>query len=378
MAFKEIAYNSPVISYGVKKDFIEVDAFESGLINTICTGDSIISGFGEIENMTQVNESFMYDTFCLDYEDFRKILKISYVTGFNSLQKEHDALNALPTGFSGQGLVSPKVESFSGGNGYNYLCTTFENGYSFEDIQKADFTYNLATFCNVLDAVHESPASGLPSLQDKLNLDSSILEVDIDRKMNQELTFYYGLGINEIERIIEENTKFINENYNSSEEVFSNFAIKYSSILYKEDMIKLINFDNCYRLDLFTSLHKTICSLQLNRSKSHLMRFLKTYYNNSNLVSNYNQKSFIQKYFDTVSVNSAIILSDLFSKQLFTLINEGSGDTEKFYQNYLTYSLIKDYIQENEDLAEFAAGLEDLFCFIIPGHILSKDKEGNR
>lgn len=366
MAFKEVAFNSPVLSFGMKKDFIEVDSFESGIINTICSGDSNISGFGEILDIKQVNESFLYDTFCLDFEGFRKILKISYVTGFNSLQKECDALNNLPTGFSGHGLVSPKVESFSGGNGYNYLCTSFENGYAFEDIQKSDFTYNLGTFCNVLDTIHESPVDNLPTLSDKLDIDRSILSLEISNNTNKELTINYGLGKYQITNIINKNIDFINDNYNSSEEVFSNFAIKYSSILYKEDMIKIINFDNCYRLDLFTSLHKTICSLQLNRSKSHLTRFLKMYYNHSNLVSNYTQKSFIQKYFDTKAVNSAIIFSDLFSKQLFLLLNEGIQDMEKFYKNYTTYVLIKDDIKER--FPDEASSIDDLFYCIFPGH----------
>ena len=372
MAFKEIAFNSPVLSFGLKKDFIDVDSFESGVINTICTGDNNISGFGEVQEIKQINESFLYDTFCLDYEGFRKILKISYVTGFNSLQKEYNALNSLPTGFSGYGLVSPKIESFSGGNGFNYLCTSFENGFSFEDIQKSDFTYNLGTFCNVLDTIHESPTGNLPSFQDKLDIDRSILSVDITNEMSKELTLNYGLGLHEIRNIINTNTDFINANYNPSQEVFSNFAIKYSSILHKEDMIKIINFDNCYCLDLFTSLHKTICSLQLNRSKSHLMRFLKMYYNNSNLVADYNQKTFIKKYFDTETVNSAIVFSDLFSKQLFLLINEGAEDMEKFYKNYATYTLIKDYITEK--FPDEAEAINDLFCFIIPGHILGKDQ----
>jgi len=131
-------------------------------------------------------------------------------------------------------------------------------------------------------------------------------------------------------------------------------------------MIKIINFDNCYRLDLFTSLHKTICSLQLNRSKSHLTRFLKMYYNNSNLVSNYTQKSFIQKYFDTKALNSAIIFNDLFSKQLFLLLNEGVEDMETFYKNYSTYVLIKDDIKER--FPDEASSIDDLFYLIFPTH----------
>ena len=371
MEFKEIAYNSPVISFGAKKDFIKVDEIESGLLHSIHTGDPLISGFGEIKDMKQINEGFLYDTFCLDFEDNRKIVKISYVTGYDVFRREQNAIQALPTGISGLSLVSPTIISSQTGTIPNYLCTTFENGFSFENLDNDDLSYNLVTFCNTLDAIHESDPSSLPTIKDKIDIDNSITGVyENDPEFDFATSYYFGLGEYELSKILKINTEYINEHYKSDLEVFSNFDIKKSSILYKSDMIKIINFEHSYKLDLFLSLQKTIYSIGYGYAKNYKINFLKQYFKNSNLVSEYNENSFLNEYFDREKHNAIVIANDLISRHIFLLSTDGTVDLEKFHNHYEIYKQIKVFL--NELHPNYAKNFEEMFMYAFPNYDLKR------
>lgn len=345
-----------------------VDSIESGLLQTIHTEDPLISGFGEILNMKQVHQSFFYDTFALDFENSRKMIKISYITGTDSIGMEKIAISNLPTGVSGLSLVSPTVISSNTGELPHYLCTTFENGYSFEDFDSDDLNYNLGTFCNTLDTIHESSVDNLPTLSDMHDIHASVvgfIEEDIDIESN--MVTYFGFSAFDIENILKKNKEFIDQNYTVSTNVFSHFDIKKSSILYRDDMIKIINFENSYCLDLFTSLQKTAYNLNFNYAKNYLINFLKKYFKSSDIVSSFNEKTFIAKYFEKEKVNALIIANDLISRHLFLIATEGLSDLEKFYQNYEIYKQVKPFLLEMHP--EHTESFQQMFMYMFPNYV---------
>ena len=170
---KEIQLNN-VISvdcHNLERD-LKVSNFERDLIKKYLkkvlkniTGDEL-----EIE---LINSNFFYESYSIVSDNKKFILKISLDPENNKLNIEKNCLNSVSD------LVSPSIINYTldNKNGVEFLLTTWENSENFDFYGIDDFVYNLGTFSCVLDAVHESDTSKIPTFQQNFIQNESVVSL---------------------------------------------------------------------------------------------------------------------------------------------------------------------------------------------------------
>ena len=345
--------NTPMVDPNPKRLDEEVSNFENSLIIKYLRGlsdisDTLPESDSDIE-ISVLNDNFFYDSYAIsfgDVESYQKYaLKISLDPENKRLERENFALKAVDD------LVSSSLidYTFDTDKNVEFLLTSWENGHSFEYYTDDDFMYNIGTFSSVLDVIHDSDTKNIQSFKDRFEENESILsikdladakEIKIFEKL-VDLTFE---DIEDIFSIIKEN--FLSQ-YTEEIPVLCHSNLKHSNILYQEEDIKVINFENAHVSDIYYSLLKCVNNTYMYYSDKKTKTFLKKYYNFSVLLGDIEFRTFVKTYESKKELNRVLLFQDLICKIIFHFFAYGAFARKKQLNHYMQlYINLKPTIQK--------------------------------
>lgn len=314
-----------------------------------------------------ITSNFFYDSVKISIKTNNKtiflILKISLDPENKRLYRESEALKAVGPIFSPQ-LISYKNEEDSG---MEFLCTTWENGDSFELFGLSDLEFNFGTFAAVLDSIHESDTSKIISFLENFNENESILDAfeEIDEKevlMFEKLTDLTDENLQDIFLKIRE--EFLTQ-YQEDVPVLSHSNLKKSNILYQSQYIKFVNFEYSHVCDIYYSLFKVVNNLQLYKNKSSIKNFLTKYHKFSNLLGDISLSDFLLRYEEKRKINRVLFFQELLSRILFHFAAYGAFTKKEKLEHYMnSYLNIKPTLKEI--FPEYIKSFDKLFFTVMP------------
>ena len=351
---KQVVFkNTPMVDASPKRVNEEVSNFERSLITKYIRGVSKINNnlpkSDDDIKISSLNNNFFYDSYSVSFGDVESycefILKISLDPENKRLEREHFALEAV------NNLVSPSHidYTFDVDKNVEFLLTSYENGKSFEYFCDDDFMYNLGNFASTLDVIHESDTKNIISFEEKFEENSSILSLKdlVDEKEVRIFEQLVDLTFEDIDSIflnIKEN--FLSQ-YVEEIPVLCHSNVKHSNILYKDDSIKIINFQECHVSDLYYSLLKCVNNTYMYYSDKKTKTFLKKYYNYSILLGDMKFRTFEKRYESKKEVNRVLLFQDLICKTLFHFFAYGAFTRKKQLNHYMyIYLNLKPTIQK--------------------------------
>lgn len=350
--------NYSVIDSDSAKTRAEVSEFELALIKKYLNKIGLDADIAECKPL---NTCFFYESYQIVIGEKRMILKINTDSENNRVTNEFAALNAVSD------LVSPLVVDYTMDKdiGIEFLLTSMEKGLSFENYGVDDFVYNIGTFAAVLDTVHEAPHQDLPTLEKRLEENSSISDIEefIDENEIKILEKLVQLNINDIEEIFKKiKNQVCLEN---SITVTCHSNTKPSNIIYNEGYIKLINFENAHQADIYYSLTKSyINNLLFYAAKSERL-FLSEYHKHSRLLGDLTKEEFLQNYAAKKDNNKLLIFQELFAKILLHFFAYGAFNRKKELNRYMhIYEHLKPVVSKY--LSEYEQSFDKLFYTTMP------------
>lgn len=347
--------------HNLERDF-KVSNFEKDLIKKYLkkvlkniTGDEL-----EIE---LINSNFFYESYSIVSDNKKFILKISLDPENNKLNIEKNCLNSVSD------LVSPSVINYTldNKNGIEFLLTTWENSENFDFYGINDLVYNLGTLSCVLDTVHESDTSKIPTFQQNFLQNESVVSL-LDVLDDKEIKIFEILVDLDKEKLINIFSRIRSEFDNKYSEDFSVLChsnLKKSNILYQSGYIKFINFENCHTSDIYYSLLKAVNNLELYYSKKTVTSFLTMYHKNSKILADTTLSEFLTQYEKKKEFNRILLFQDLLHKIILHFNVYGSFGKCKSLMHYMNIYLnlkptIKIYFPE------FISSFDKLFFTPVP------------
>lgn len=299
----------------------EVTKFEKDIIKKYL---SQVLPESDLSNITieLLNSNYFYDSFSISLfnsEDLSKInekfvLKVSLDPENKKLLTEKNALEQVSDLISCE-LIDYRLQH---AGSVEFLLTTWENGDSFDFFGIQDLLFNMGTFSNTLDFMHESKTENLQSFEDRFYENASIISI-FDEVEPKELQIFEKLTdlnkdlISQAYLTIETEFK---EKYKEDISVLCHSNLKKSNILYKDEFIKFINFENAHCADIYYSLLKVVNNLQLYFDTKVVNNFLNTYYKSSRVLSNLSLDQFQKKYKEKKEINRLLLFQDLLTRVL--------------------------------------------------------------
>lgn len=340
---QSVMVNTPTIDPSPKRIGIDVSEFERELIvNYLKSKKSKISTL--IRNaksdigIKTLNNTLFYNSYSITFksadEDFKYILKVSIDQENKKLKRENVVLKKLEGKF-----VAPSVISYTYDKerSYEFLLTTWENGESFEFYGDSDFMYNIGTFASVLDVIHENDTKNLQSFKQRFTENESILSIkDItDTKEIKIFEKLVDLTFDDLESIFLKIKKDFLPQYVEDIPVLCHSNLKHSNILYKNEYIKVVNFENSHVSDIYYSLLKCVNNTYMFYSDKKTKKFLNRYHKFSVLLDGIKFKTFLANYESKKELNRILMFQDLLCKIVFHFFVHGPFSRKKLLNHYM-------------------------------------------
>ena len=335
--------NTPMIDVSPKKVGIDVSFSEKDLI--IQHIRSWTSGISKIApkhdtgiEIKTLNSNFFYNSYSIAFREknlyHKYILKISTDKENEKLKREKDVLIELASK-----RVAPSIVSYTYDpkRSVEYLLINWENGHSFDYYGDSDFMYNLGTFASVLDVIHETYPKNLQSFKQRFEENESILSLkDITEsreiKIFEKLT---GLTFEDLESIFLKIRQDFLSQYTEDVPVLCHSNLKHSNILYKNQRIKVINFENSHVADIYYSLLKCVNNTYMFYSDKKTKLFLNKYHQYSVLLGDMKFATFKKTYESKKELNRMLLFQDLLCKIIFHCFIYGPFSRKKLLNHYM-------------------------------------------
>ena len=340
---QSVMVNTPMIDTSPKKVGFDVSFAEKDLIIKYIR--SWTSGINKLApkhdtgiEIKTLNSNFFYNSYSIAFREknlyHKYILKISIDKENEKLKREKDVLLEL----AGK-RVAPSVISYSYNPKKNteYLLTIWENGHSFDYYGDSDFMYNLGTFASVLDVIHETYPKNLQSFKQRFEENESILSLK-EIAESREIKIFEklaGLTFEDLESIFLKIRQDFLSQYTEDIPVLCHSNLKHSNILYKNNHIKVINFENSHVADIYYSLLKCVNNTYMFYSDKKTKLFLSKYHQYSALLGDIKFKTFQNTYESKKELNRMLLFQDLLCKIIFHCFTYGPFARKKFLNHYM-------------------------------------------
>jgi hypothetical protein len=345
--------NTPMVDPNPKRLDEEVSNFENSLIIKYLKSVSNINNIlpdsdGDIK-ISVLNNNFFYDSYAVSFgnvESYHKYtLKISLDPENKRLERENFALKSVSD------IVSPSLinYTFDADKNVEFLLTSWENGQSFEYYSDDDFMYNLGTFSSVLDVIHDGDTKNIQSFKDRFEENESILSIKdlADAKEIKIFEKLVDLTFEDVEDIFSNIKENFLSQYTEEIPVLCHSNLKHSNILYQEEDIKVINFENAHVSDIYYSLLKCVNNTYMYYSDKKTKMFLKRYYNFSVLLGDMEFRTFEKTYESKKELNRILLFQDLICKIIFHFFAYGAFARKKQLNHYMhIYMNLKPTVQK--------------------------------
>lgn len=360
---KEIRLNNfvSVDCHHLERDLV-VSTFERDLIKKYLK--KIFKKRKDIDlNIEIVNSNFFYESYSVVFDEKKFLLKIGLDPENKKLDTEKEALLSVTD------LVSPEVINYTldKKNGLEFLLTTWENSENFDEYGINDLIYNFGTFSCVLDAVHESDTSKIPTFDKIFNQNESALSL-LDILSAKEMKVFevlVDLDKEKLTNIFQRISLNFYKNYSEDLRVLCHSNLKKSNILYQSEYIKFINFENCHCADIYYSLLKVVNKLGLYHSPKDVISFLTIYHENSRILTGITLSEFLNKYEEKKETNRMLLFQDLLHKIIVHFNVYGSlGKCEALIEYMDLYLNLKSTVKKH--FPEFISSFDKLFFTPVP------------
>jgi len=340
----------------------EISEFEESLIKKYLER---IFPYSEIskENIELISSNFFYESYSLLIESEKYLLKISLDPENKKLSTEKFCLTSISN------LVSPEIINYTmdTDSDIEFLLTSWENGMNFDYYGIDDLIFNMGTFVCVLDFIHESDNSKLPSFEEKFEENESIVSFiqEIDSKELAIFEKLVDLNPQKLCEIFSKLKEIYQQNYSEDISVLCHSNLKKSNVLYQSGYIKLINFENAHKSDLYYSLLKIVNNLGLYFSAKDVQNFLKKYHQFSNLLKEVSLADFLAKYEEKKETNRLLLFQDLLHKILFHFRAYGAFNKCENLVHYLSlYNNLRPTVEKH--FPEYIKSFDKLFYTPVP------------
>lgn len=361
MKKETVIYDSPVVDFLDTKDSDASD-FETDLISKVVS-DAMNKTPSKVK---RINQNYIYDYYLATLEDETAVaVKFSLLLGDDTLENEFNTLVLVNQQYDGIAAPSPlhliKTEEFVA------LIMTYEYAENLEDIEVNFLMKSMGTFASLLDTIHESDTTELPTFEEKMDFDKSLAEIEsqVPSDIIEILQTGYGLNFKDMNRILGKLDTFIKDNYTPTHEVLCNANIRRSTVLCRNNMMKCVNFEDCFVGDIFLSLKMTAVNMGFYYNTTTEQNFLKDYLNVTRLPIN--KATFVEQYNEKDHVNEVIVFLGLLSKHIFHIITNGIENQEKLYRHFELYNHLRDEVKEI--LGEDIKITDKLFNQFMGNHI---------
>lgn len=350
-----------VDGHNLEREF-KVSNFEKDLIRKYLK--KVLKNETEEESEIElINSNFFYESYSIVSDNEKFILKISLDPENKKLNTEKNCLSSVSD------LVSPSVIDYTldDQNGIEFLLTTWENSENFDFYGIDDLVYNIGTFSCVLDTVHESNKSKIPTFkQNFLQNESVISLLDVlDEKEIKIFEILVDLDKEKLTNIFSRIRSEFDDKYSEDISVLCHSNLKKSNILYQSGYIKFINFENCHTADIYYSLLKAVNNLGLYHSQKEVISFLTSYHKNSRILGDITLVDFIAEYEEKKEFNRILLFQDLLHKIILHFNVYGAfGKCEALVHYMNIYLNLKTTVAVH--FPEFITSFDKLFFTPIP------------
>ena len=343
------------------ENYLKISTSERSLVENYIN-DTFPDSRNEIE-LSKICSNFFYQSYAIVINNKKLLLKISLDPDNQKLSIEKNSLECIPD------ILTPKIISYTkkDEDGIEFLLTTWENGESFDIFGVNDLIYNFGTLCAVIDGVHETENNNAIDFKKKFLQNESVLSI-FETMDNKDILIFeklVDLNIFDLKKIFIKIKENYLPQYKEDVSVLSHGNIKKSNVLYLSGYIKLINFENSFKCDLYYSLFKNITDLDLYYNEKTVKNFLTKYYKMSKILGDLNLDEFLSKYEEKKKLNMVLLFQDLLCGILFHFVVYGAHYKSKYLIKYMNvYLSLKPVIEEI--FPEYIKSFDKLFFTVMP------------
>jgi len=297
-----------------------------------------------------IDSNLEYDSYSFRNNDTKYILKITEDDEDGVLKKEFDNLTEID-----ELNISPKAlhfETLDFGRKIDVLITSFEHGLCFKDLSRSDLLFNIRTLANTLSYLHESTVvNQLPETQEfkeeffaLTNYKENLPEDRYQGLENSQEFLSHLPVLDALKQSVNENLATLPKN-----QICLNHTNLFSSrIMYRDKMIKFINFQYGKKIDCLWDVAFTIYYLGLNNNPKNEKAFLEQYLKSHDKLD-MTEVEFLEKVSIYKNAAFKLILIKLLCSYFYEAIIFGTDRPSKFVEIVTVYESIRDDLAKAKD-----------------------------
>lgn len=308
----------------------------------------ISTKFKNVSDIEIIDRNFFYDLYSFKNDDKKYVIKIGDEDDIYLLKRETKFLKKL----DGKHLA-PKFYLSGFGEDYSYMITSYEHGLPLKEYGSSFFFSSVELVGTHLRKLHDETVSDYS--EKKIFLDmhfnmcnfEEILDKEVFDEMKEVKHFTNCLSmIKIIKQAIDVQVPSMFE----SNVVLCHSNLKLSNILYRQNMIKFVNFHQSFYMNPCWDLAMASLNLELHKYPLIERRFLESY--NKELFEEINQS--LPAYKD---VCFKIILLNIIATYFYKLAITKEDST--FYALFSQYEVIRPLI--HNEFPTFLVTLDAMF-----------------
>lgn len=326
-----------------QKTNVKIEKYELELINSLLKSSETLNnliGSVSFKNVLLLDSNDYYDSYILKKGSSKYILKINSDETNSILLNEAEALKKLSNK-----NISPELIHFEQNDDLCFLISSYENGISFKKLPINSYIFNLECISKTFSFLHE-----VTKKEEAVNF-TDFISSEIN-KISYENTFPEDL----LKKINEESKAFVRhlpvlknikiKLLEESQDISSNFSclchlnLDKSKILYRDCMVKFINFESSGFCDPIFDVVLFLYSTSLTSNPNEESRFLNTYYHS---FRDFGIEE--EHFYDKVKLLKPIAAKFILIKIFFNFFLESVVNQDqrplKFVNFIKTYNLIK-------------------------------------